>query len=377
MANVKASDNPFPSILIKEETEPAAPAAGHQRVYIDSTTHVPMIVNSSGTETPLGASVADILDLPTAETDDTLVLAPDGAGGVEFRAEAGGSGGIAVLDYVQRTTDLSITGTNEAGADTFLTGSSVTYDGSTPVLVEFFSPDCRAGTTGGAIVFLLYDGATVLGRIGVWIPAASTGDTARGSYRLTPSAGSHQYIIKVYGPGSGSPVAGAGSGGTGTALPAYMRISSEISVTPPATPLPGYEYDYAQITSPVSVTATAEASANTVVSGASVAYDGATVVLIEFWAPWWNPDTTSAGNFIALYLYDGSTSLGRIGLRFNQVAAVNNHGPVSAARRLTPSNASHTYSIRAIVSAGTGTVQAGAAGSGNDNPAFIRITKVA
>lgn len=37
--------------------------------------------------------VADILDLPTAETNTALVLAPDGAGGVEFRAETGGGGG--------------------------------------------------------------------------------------------------------------------------------------------------------------------------------------------------------------------------------------------------------------------------------------------
>lgn len=44
--------------------------------------------------TDIGGTVADILDLTTAETDDTLVLAPDGAGGVEFRAETGG-GGVA------------------------------------------------------------------------------------------------------------------------------------------------------------------------------------------------------------------------------------------------------------------------------------------
>ena len=35
---------------------------------------------------------ADILDIPTGETDTALVLAPDGAGGVEFRAEAGSAG---------------------------------------------------------------------------------------------------------------------------------------------------------------------------------------------------------------------------------------------------------------------------------------------
>jgi hypothetical protein len=38
------------------------------------------------------ASATEILDIPTAETDTTLVLSPDGAGGVEFRPEAGGSG---------------------------------------------------------------------------------------------------------------------------------------------------------------------------------------------------------------------------------------------------------------------------------------------
>lgn len=48
---------------------------------------------ATGTKWAPNAGAADILDLPTAETDDTLVLAPDGAGGVEFRAESGGGGG--------------------------------------------------------------------------------------------------------------------------------------------------------------------------------------------------------------------------------------------------------------------------------------------
>jgi hypothetical protein len=37
-----------------------------------------------------GADELEVADLATAEMDDALVLAPDGAGGVEFRAEAGG-----------------------------------------------------------------------------------------------------------------------------------------------------------------------------------------------------------------------------------------------------------------------------------------------
>jgi hypothetical protein len=70
--------------------------------------------------------VADILDLPTAEMDDSLVLAPDGAGGVEFRAEAGGAGGGHTIE--DETTPLTartklsfagagVTATDDAGND--------------------------------------------------------------------------------------------------------------------------------------------------------------------------------------------------------------------------------------------------------------------
>jgi hypothetical protein len=51
----KASDNAFPSLLITEGTEPSAPAAGKQRLYIDSTSHHLSLTNSSGTETDLQA----------------------------------------------------------------------------------------------------------------------------------------------------------------------------------------------------------------------------------------------------------------------------------------------------------------------------------
>lgn len=46
----KASDNAFPSVLITEGTEPSAPAAGKQRVYIDSTSHALKRTDSSGVD---------------------------------------------------------------------------------------------------------------------------------------------------------------------------------------------------------------------------------------------------------------------------------------------------------------------------------------
>jgi hypothetical protein len=53
---VKASDNAFPSILITEGTEPSAPAAGKQRLYIDSTTHKLKRTDSSGVDVTIEAS---------------------------------------------------------------------------------------------------------------------------------------------------------------------------------------------------------------------------------------------------------------------------------------------------------------------------------
>ena len=58
--------------------------------------YVPIASSGLADDSPAwgpASGVSDILDLPTAETDATLVLAPDGAGGVEFRAESGGGGG--------------------------------------------------------------------------------------------------------------------------------------------------------------------------------------------------------------------------------------------------------------------------------------------
>ena len=81
--------------------------------------------NSGGSVTTIEAeAIADILDLPTAETDDSLVLAPDGVGGIEFRAQAGGtitvedegsplSTAADTLDFVGDGVTASGTGTTK------------------------------------------------------------------------------------------------------------------------------------------------------------------------------------------------------------------------------------------------------------------------
>jgi len=76
------------------------------------------------TGVPGVGTVSEILDIPTAETDDTLVLAPDGAGGVEFRAEAGGGGVSEVSQNIG--ADYNTNGSSTWTDITGLTGISLT-----------------------------------------------------------------------------------------------------------------------------------------------------------------------------------------------------------------------------------------------------------
>lgn len=131
------------------------------------------------------------------------------------------------------------------------------------------------------------------------------------------------------------------------------------------------ELAYAEFTSPVSITATVEASADSVVSAGAVTFDGSTEVFVEFFCPAARP-AASASVSLEVWLFDGSSSIGRIAL-INSQAANNANTPVEGRRRLTPSAASHTYSVRATVTSGTGSVTAGAGGAGNYVPGYIRI----
>lgn len=64
------------------------------------------LVKDSGSDGD--ASWHNIEALATAETDDTLVLRPDGAGGVEFVAPAAGASGVtAVRTYISFGVNMS------------------------------------------------------------------------------------------------------------------------------------------------------------------------------------------------------------------------------------------------------------------------------
>ena len=136
---------------------------------------------------------------------------------------------------------------------------------------------------------------------------------------------------------------------------------------------PGYEFDYAEVTTSVDISATSEATANTVVSGAAVTYDGSTIIMVEFFAPVVG-DVVITLQEMNFWLYDGASSIGAIA-QLKQ-AETGGRSAVYGARRLTPSNASHTYSIRASIASNHAYVYADTGGNTKRCPAFIRITKV-
>lgn len=137
---------------------------------------------------------------------------------------------------------------------------------------------------------------------------------------------------------------------------------------------PRHEFVYVEFTANVNVTATVEASSDSIVSAGAVTFDGSTAVDIEFFSPAVRPDATVLDRSLTLWLFDDATSIGYLG-RFNTPAAQSVLQPMYGRRRLTPSAASHTYSVRGQVNAGTGVVVGGSAGAGNPLPGFIRITK--
>ena len=132
------------------------------------------------------------------------------------------------------------------------------------------------------------------------------------------------------------------------------------------------EVAYAELTSPVSITASTEATAQTVVSAGAITFEAVPhLIIIQAYG---NPPAVAGGNLV-FNLYDGSTESGRLGtITAPTAATVRSH--FRWERRITPTAASHTYSWRAWVSTGTGTVSAGAGGAGQDPAGYIRIVRI-
>jgi len=206
----KASDNPYPSLLFEEHVDPANPAAGHQRIFVD-TDHALKIINSAGAVTAYGSgSVAtDTIwdaagDLAIGTGANTAAALTKGAAGTVPTA---GASTLAYAfppgheyDYAVNTaSDPSVTATSAATANTLATGNAVAYDGSTVVLMDIYCP-AALSPSGQSCRIVLYDGSSLLYDTVGWLGSSS--GTANVSFhgfaRFTPTNATHTYSIRAY-----------------------------------------------------------------------------------------------------------------------------------------------------------------------------------
>lgn len=140
--------------------------------------------------------------------------------------------------------------------------------------------------------------------------------------------------------------------------------------------LGGTLVDYVEFNTDVSITGTTEAAATTVVTGAGFTPNGTDSFFVEFGCPGVQP-ASSIGAQIIIALYDNGSAFNSPNstmAQFVNVAAQTWITPCfCTTNKITPSNASHTYSIRAWRIVNNGTVRGSSAGIGV--PGFIRVRK--
>lgn len=132
------------------------------------------------------------------------------------------------------------------------------------------------------------------------------------------------------------------------------------------------EVGYQEFTSSKNVTATAEGSADLIVTLPAIDYEAVPHELF-FFSPRVTP--VASGVVLRFVLEDSTTVIGHLG-RVEINASGTSAVPVHLPYRFTPTAASHTYNIRAYTASGTAAVEAGAGGSGTLLPGFIRVKRV-
>jgi hypothetical protein len=122
----KASDNQFPSVLFTEGAVPANPAAGDQRIYIDTADKKLKRVNSAGTVVNIEATGSGVY-LPLAGgtmageivAADNLVTRPEIKDYAETVNPIGGTGG--------GTQDIDLTAGNVVSATVDTSANTFTF----------------------------------------------------------------------------------------------------------------------------------------------------------------------------------------------------------------------------------------------------------
>jgi hypothetical protein len=126
------------------------------------------------------------------------------------------------LGYTSFTGPATFSAASEAAATTIVTAPAITFDGSTTVEVEFFTPSTSRGTA-TTVKYALFDGASSIGIL-TSIQNVDSVETLVKT-RVTPSAGSHTFSIRGF-TGTGLASANAGTGGVGNNVPGYIKVTT-------------------------------------------------------------------------------------------------------------------------------------------------------
>lgn len=162
--------------------------------------------------------------------------------------------------------------------------------------------------------------------------------------------------------------------GSGTIISDNSPSAGDITIGVSGT-ASGAEISYSQITAPVNITSTTEATGTTIISPGAISFSGAAVV-VHFFAPYIATTTNAVNQGVIVSLFEGATQITRLCSAFTQSTTSGRLESISGVYRFTPSAGSHTYTVTAFTASTVGTprVQAGPGGTGADSPAFLRFT---
>lgn len=175
----------------------------------------------AGATGPQGPAGATGPQGPAGNTGATGGTGPDGPTGPAGPKGDTGPAGGAELDYAQITSGPTVSATTEGTASPIVTGASKVYDG-TRVIIEFFSPNIARTATTNWITLVFYRDTAILGQAKL---QTQYGQGVPVFTRVfdTPSAAPHVYKVAGF-VDAGSVVVGAGAGGAGNSVPAYLRV---------------------------------------------------------------------------------------------------------------------------------------------------------
>ncbi len=247
MARIQDIDIPY--LEFGEAAAPGTPAAAVSRLYVKSD-GLFYSKDDAGVETLVsggagGGSVAtDVIwdaagDLVQGTGANTAAKLSAGTAGNFLKSAGAAAANVWAFppghefDYVQYTSNVSITATTEATANVVVTSNAVTYDGSTIVMIDYFTPTAVPQLTAGALLdFYLYEkvGAGAAASIGLLGEIAQPAGAnvievpPRLTRRMTPSAASIIYSIRAR-TTSGTATIAAGAGGSTAVMPGFIRIT--------------------------------------------------------------------------------------------------------------------------------------------------------